>query len=209
MKALRKAPSLLASLVTVMVAGAFALGVCPTWAWAEDTPFSQNLATTDGGNRVNPSQMPDSSFLYDTSIMELSQADSYLNNQRVQVVGEAVGERINAEFDPDNCWISLKSTDGSDSVIAVYTSKSLTEAIDHYGSYNATGSTVQVSGTFYLVCPQHEGVSDLHADALNVIALGADRVHGFHFEAFLPGIALLIVGLVLFWMFRRMREGQR
>ena len=52
----------------------------------------------DPKNRVNPQQMPDSSFLYDTSIAELANADPYMNNQTVQVVGEAIGDILAAEI---------------------------------------------------------------------------------------------------------------
>ena len=69
-------------------------------------------------NLVNPQQKPDSSFIYDTSISALQEADSYLNNQTVQVTGEVIGDRIRAEFDPGYSWIVLQ---GSDSCL-LYTS---------------------------------------------------------------------------------------
>ena len=31
--------------------------------------------------------------------------------------------------------------------------------IDTFGAYGKTGTTLQVRGTFHLVCPEHEGLS--------------------------------------------------
>ncbi len=71
-------------------------------------------------NLMNPQQKPDSSFIYDTSIGALQEADSYLNNQIVQVTGEVVGDRINAEFNPGFCWIVLQGNDKGRSEVPVF-----------------------------------------------------------------------------------------
>ena len=50
-----------------------------------------------GENKVNARQTADNSFLYDTSIYELSQADATYQGNTVQVVGEVVGDAIRSE----------------------------------------------------------------------------------------------------------------
>lgn len=160
-------------------------------------------------NLLNPQQKPDSSFIYDTSIDTLQKADPYLDGQTVQVTGEVVGDRIRAEFDPGFCWIVLQSNDGSYTEVPVFLSTVLTEPIDTYGAYGRKGTTLQIRGTFHLACPDHEGLTDLHADTASVVAKGHSNEREFDIGAFLPGIVLVMVGLIMLLVFRHMREGQR
>ena len=162
-----------------------------------------------GPNEVNPQQMPDSSFIYDTSIADLSSADSYLNNQTVQVVGEVVGDRINAEFDLANCWIALQAVDGSNADVPVFMARESSKAIDRYGAYGVRGTTLQVRGTFHLTCPEHDGLTDLHADHVSVVKKGEDLREPLDPHRFVPGAAMVLLGAVLIIVFYRLRESQR
>lgn len=159
-------------------------------------------------NRVNPQQKPDSSFIYDTSISALQEADSYLNDQTVQVTGEVVGDRIKAEFDPGYCWIVLQAND-SYAEVPVFLSLGDTEPIDTYGAYGRKGTTLQIRGTFHLSCPEHQGLTDLHADTVTVVEKGSVTQQVLDLRAFLPGGVLVAVGLVMLLVFRHMREGRR
>ncbi len=160
-------------------------------------------------NLMNPQQKPDSSFIYDTSISTLQEADPYLNDQTVQVTGEVVGDRIKAEFDPGFCWIVLQGDDKLHTEVPVFLDVALTEAVDTYGAYGRKGTTLQVRGTFHLACPDHEGLTDLHADTVSVVSKGYVGEQELNPAAFLPGVVLVAVGLVLLLVFRHMREGQR
>lgn len=162
----------------------------------------------DGDNAVNTQQLPDSSFIYDTSIKTLSTADSYYDNQTVQVVGEVVGDSIKAGLSGRHRWITLAS-DEDYSTIAVYMSNESAAKIDTFGAYGSTGTTLQVRGTFHLVCADHEGVTDLHAEVVTVIEPGEQHTDAFDPEAFIPGIIAVIVGLALLGVFYWMRERQR
>lgn len=162
----------------------------------------------DGDNAVNTQQLPDSSFIYDTSIKTLSTADSYYDNQTVQVVGEVVGDSIKAGLSGRHRWITLAS-DEDYSTIAVYMSNESAAKIDTFGAYGSTGTTLQVRGTFHLVCADHEGVTDLHAEVVTVIAPGDQHADAFNPEAFIPGIVAVVIGLVLLGVFYWMRERQR
>ena len=160
-------------------------------------------------NLLNPQQKPDSSFLYDTSIAALAAADSYLNGQTVQVTGEVVGDRIFAEFDPGFSWIVLQALDKEHSEVPVFLSDEYIDLIDTYGAYGRKGTTLQVRGTFHLACPDHEGLTDLHADAVSLVEKGSVTEQVFNIESFIPGFVLVGVGFVLLIVFHRMREGQR
>lgn len=160
-------------------------------------------------NLVNPQQKPDSSFIYDTSINDLQTADSYLNDQTVQVTGEVVGDRLWAEFDPGFCWVVLQSNDGTYAEVPLFMTEESTALIDTYGAYGRKGTTLQVRGTFHLACPEHEGLTDLHTDNVSVVAKGMVSNQVLNPAAFAPGAVLVGLGAVLMLVFHRMREGQR
>lgn len=179
------------------------VAACTGPAWAAEGDEASDP------NTVNPQQMPDSSFIYDTSIADLYSADSYLNNQTVQVVGEVVGDRINAEFDSANCWIALQAVDGSNADIPVFMTKEASRAIDRYGAYGVRGTTLQVRGIFHLTCPEHDGLTDLHADHVSVVKKGEDLREAPDPSRFVPGALAIALGLVLIVVFYRLRESQR
>ena len=173
---------------------------------ATDPVFGSQLNTD---NLINAQQKPDSSFIYDTSISALQEADAYLNDQTVQVTGEVVGDRLNAEFDPGYCWIVLQSNEDNYAEIPVFMTLEFSEPIDTYGSYGRKGTTLQIRGIFHLACPEHEGLTDLHADTVNVVEKGSITKQRFSLRAFAPGMGLVLLGLLMLLVFRHMREGQR
>lgn len=178
---------------------------------AEDLPASSPQGSTAADdaqqeNRLNPSQLPDSSFIYDATISSLEKADSYLDGQTVQVVGEAVGDRVISESTPNYCWITLEAVDGTYAEVAVYMTGRASDDIDTYGAYSRTGTTLQVRGTFNLACKDHEGVSDLHASDVTVVSKGHANATPFNMAQVVPGLILVAVGAGLLFAFRRLRE---
>lgn len=197
----RRAP-LRRVLAALFLAGALvlALGAHPGEAFAED----------EGDNEVNTQQLPDSSFIFDTSIKDLSSADSYYDKQTVQVVGEAVGDSIAVEGDPNHRWITLMSRDvDSNASISVFMTNEQAERIDAFGKYGTTGTMLQVRGTFYLVCPEHSGLTDLHAEHVSVVEKSKYHEESFDPDAFVPGAIVVVVGLVLTGVFYWLRERRR
>ena len=172
-------------------------------AFADETQIDP-----DDGNVVDTQQPPDSSFIYDTSIPDLSTADTYYDNQTVQVVGEAIGDEIRSGLSNRHKWITL-SSEGDSATLSVYMTAEQASKIDAYGEYGTRGTTVQVRGTFHLVCPDHEGISDLHAEVVTVVSRGERREDVFEFNDFVPGIVTVVVGLVMLGVFYWLRERQR
>lgn len=169
--------------------------------------FADNSAAE---NVVNPQQLPDSSFIFDTNIADLSSADSYFDKQTVQVVGEAVGDSIAVEGDPDHKWITLMSQDAdSNASISVYMTNEQAERIDAFGRYGSTGTMLQVRGTFYLVCPEHNGLTDLHASHVSVVEKGKHHPDTLDIDEFMPGALLVAFGLLVNGMFYWLRERRR
>lgn len=182
---------------------AFALALpafaCPQAAFADEP--------AEGDNAVNVAQLPDSSFIYDTSITDLSTADTYYDKQTVQVTGEVVGDRITAG-DGRHCWLQLASPSDS-STVSVYLTNESADKVDTYGAYGRKGTTLQVRGTFNLACPDHDGVSDLHAQVVTVTEKGKATPDEFDINAFIPGMVAVMIGLAMMVVFYLLRERQR
>ena len=182
---------------------AFALALpafaCPQAAFADEP--------AEGDNAVNVTQLPDSSFIYDTSITDLSTADTYYDKQTVQVTGEVVGDRITAG-DGRHCWLQLASPSDS-STVSVYLTNESADKVDTYGAYGRKGTTLQVRGTFNLACPDHDGASDLHAQVVTVTEKGKATPDEFDINAFTPGMVTVMSGLALMVVFYLLRERQR
>lgn len=162
----------------------------------------------DGDNAVNPQQLPDSSFIYDTSIVDLGSADAYFDDQTVQVTGEVVGDSLRAGLDGRHRWITL-AAEGGAATISVYMTNESAAKIDTFGSYDTVGTTLQVQGTFHLVCTEHEGISDLHAAIVTVVEPGRHIEDEFDPLAFVPGLVTVAVGLAMIGVFYWLRERQR
>lgn len=182
---------------------AFALALpafaCPQAAFADEP--------AEGDNAVNVAQLPDSSFIYDTSITDLSTADTYYDKQTVQVTGEVVGDRITAG-DGRHCWLQLASPSDS-STVSVYLTNESADKVDTYGTYGRKGTTLQVHGTFNLACPDHDGASDLHAQVVTVTEKGKATPDEFDINAFIPGMVTVMIGLAMMVVFYLLRERQR
>ena len=172
---------------------------------------SQEAALLESeANRVNTQQLPDSSFIYDISIVDLAAADSYYDNQIVQVLGEVVGDRIFETADLTHCWITLDApTTELDEVIAVYMTAESAQMIDTYGKYKTRGTMLQVRGVYHLACSEHQGISDIHADYVSVVQPGVTMDDTLEFASFLPGIIVLACAGALVLVYRRLREKER
>ena len=100
--------------------------------------------------------------------------------------------------------ISIK--DGQDETISVLMTPEQAKLIDTFGHYGTTGTILQVKGTFYLVCSEHSGESDLHASEVKVIEPGATHPDQFNLNDFIPGILLVSIGVVLTIAFWHLQE---
>lgn len=182
-------------LVAVLIASAL---FCATPAWAEDEESS--------GNQVYVGQLSDSSFLYETSIADLAQASAYYEGLNVLVSGEVVGDRVNDETNGNHCWITLQDDAESPSTIAVVMDKAQTDAIDTYGRYGQTGTTLQVFGTFHLSCRDHQGMSDIHAESASALEQGEADAPAVDRRVLIAGVGTVVLGLALLALYQVRRE---
>lgn len=189
---------------------AFTLALLLTFALFTPLAWAEGESEDGGGNLVDTGQLPDSSFIYSTSIYDLQVSDIYYEGQTVQITGEVVGDRINDETEPGHCWITVNALpDEQAASIQVYVTEDQASQIDTFGRYQVTGSTVSVMGSFHLACGQHDGLTDLHATSLTVSRPGQSEVAEFSPRDFIPAATLATLGLALFIIYRRRREDLR
>ncbi len=178
-----------------------ALVAVPAFAWADDEGQAKS-------NRVYVNQLPDSSFLYQTSIADLAKADSYYEGQTVLVQGEVVGDRINDEMQSGNCWITLQDSEAANpSVVSVFMTIEQSSVIDSYGHFGMKGTELQVRGTFHLECSEHQGMSDIHVEELSALASGESERPQVSISILVAGIVAVVAGLALLYVYYKKREG--
>ena len=162
-------------------------------------------------NKVNPSQDADSSFLYDTSIADLTGSSAaILDEQTVQVQGEVVGDARTVDFDDEHFWITLQAEEKNKfSTITIFCTKNTTDLIDTFGSYGRRGTTLQIRGTFNLTCEQHDGLCDIHAESSTVRALGNTVSPPLQLESLAFGFTMLIFGGIMIGLYVYIAKAKR
>lgn len=209
------------NIFAVMLAFALAFAL-PASAFAEDedpsssdsaasaTPKPATSVDTNAENIVDPTQRADNSFIYDTTIEDILAETSLHDGRIVQFVGEAIGDRVLDDASGKYCWVTVESmADGSDANISVYMTVEQAEQIDHFGRYGVTGTTLQIRGTFNQACSNHEGLVDVHATNVGVMARGVEHPDTLNLSNFGFGIFLIIVGAALMAAFYFVRERMR
>ncbi len=209
------------NIFAVMLAFALAFAL-PASAFAEDedpsssdsaasaTPEPATSVDANAENIVDPTQRADNSFIYDTTIEDILAETSLHDGRIVQFVGEAIGDRVLDDASGKYCWVTVESmADGSDANISVYMTVEQAEQIDHFGRYGVTGTTLQIRGTFNQACSNHEGLVDVHATNVGVMARGVEHPDTLNLSNFGFGIFLIIIGAALMAAFYFVRERMR
>ena len=185
---------------TALLLAALVAAMLPTFARAFAVEGDQNL--------VDPTQRADNSFIYDTTIESLFDQSSLYDNRTVQIVGEAIGDRIDAGRGMS--WITLTVIDSEDkSSISVLMSNEQATQVDHFGKYGVVGTILQVRGTYHQACDEHDGLPDVHATDASVMSKGVEHFDEFNFGGFAPGIFAVLVGIALMSAFYYARERTR
>lgn len=81
--------------------------------------------------------------------------------------------------------------------------------IDHYGNYHTEGTELQVRGIFYLSCPEHQGLSDIHAQEVTVVSNATERDHEGHPGVLWAGVLSIFLGLLFLFVYRYLRERRK
>lgn len=182
---------------TLIVTGAIVLGLgC----------FGMGVPTaiaTSGGAQV-PAQDVESlsnpSPYASADIRALLSAGQRQDGNDVVFTGEATGSPIIA--DEGHVWVNMKN---SGAMIGVYMSNDLAEQITHYARYEHTGDTITVRGVYHLACVDHNGELEVHADQIEINAVGTSWVNPVYPIVYIVGIVLIVIGLTLTLVRQSMR----
>lgn len=153
-------------------------------------------------NTVNPSISNDSSFIYDTTISELTSATANMDGETVQIKGEAIGEIRACDFDDKHYWVTLQEeVEGNYSTAMIYVSDITKNLIDSYGKYAQKGTIVQIRGEFHVSCNEHDGLSDIHAVATEKLQSGQKMVAKITPSDYMWGLFFLVTGGILWILY--------
>ena len=125
-------------------------------------------------------------------ICSLLSAGERQDGSDVVFTGEAVGSPIIA--DADHVWVNVKS---AGSMIGVYMSRDLADQITHYARYEHTGDTITVKGVYNYACAEHNGELDVHAEQIEINAVGESWANSVNPAAYVIGIILIVIGITL------------
>ncbi len=184
-------------------------------AGGEEEDLDPDLNDLGDSNTIDLQQLPDTSFLYDTTIYDLvNMGASGARSQTVSVKGEVVGEPLRAGN--GRYWITLDHVDDDENdvtrkeaSISVLVDEDVLQLIDTYGGYRKNGTVLRVYGTFYYACTSHEGIQDIHADSVEVTQRGSSTADVLDWNAFIPGLVMCGIALVLTIIYRVLSERQR
>lgn len=124
-------------------------------------------------DKLGNSLTDEENVVIETRVGVLVSANRALNNSEVSFVGEAVGDLVNAG--EGYKWANISGT--SNAVISVYMPDDLAKLIQNIGDYHETGTSLKITGTYHIACPEHEGELDVHANAAEVTDNGGPVTH--------------------------------
>jgi hypothetical protein len=139
-----------------------------------------------------------------TTIVGLTNAGQQLDGQEVTFQGEAVGDILVAE--KGYRWLMLQ--DGGAS-ISVLVDEDDAAKVTRLGRYGQVGTRLEVTGEFQVDCPEHDGLTDVHAARVTVIDEGSIVTSHFDVRKLEIGALLVVVGLCLLVLHWRLRERTR
>ena len=139
-----------------------------------------------------------------TTIASLSSAGTLLDGQRVDFVGEAVGDIIDGGR--DHKWLTLYEAGAS---ISVFVSDAASRQVTNLGRYGVRGTTLEIRGVYHLACEEHQGLSDVHAITVKVLDEGGSTPSAINVRQLQVGLLLAGIGLLLLLLHWRLRERKR
>lgn len=138
----------------------------------------------------------DSAQPIEMTTADIAAAHISLDGSEVVFQGEAIGEALRAGR--GESWVNV--LDGGIAIGVVVTDEQL-ERIDTFGDYRHFGTELTVFGTLNLVCNEHGGDLDVHADRLVIVEEGSQRNEPFSRGLFAVGSALLLAGVALAYLY--------
>lgn len=145
---------------------------------------------------------PDERVIIDTDTSVLTSVNRALNGLAVRFSGEAVGDILAA--DAGHKWVNVLGASGTS--IGVYITDEQAAQIANLGSYYATGTTIQVEGTYTMACADHQGELDVHATSIKVLDAGGKVTHAPDSQLLVSALGLCLAGFALLASFIALRR---
>ncbi len=156
----------------------------------------------DSLNNLENSLNEEESVVIDTRVAVLISVNRALDGSEVRFTGEVVGDVVNA--DPGYKWVNIMGT--ANNVIGVRMSDEQAVLIQNRGSYHATGTTLQITGTYHIACPEHQGELDVHASNVVLKDNGGPVTHLVSVQKLLIAVTLCVLAALLILIFLLLRR---
>ncbi len=106
-----------------------------------------------------------------TSSIDLIEHSEKYDEQNITFEGEVVGDiMIRGDF----TWINISDID---SAIGIWAPRELSDKITYKGGYKYNGDRVRIEGVFHRACSEHGGDLDIHAESIEILEVGSERIH--------------------------------
>ncbi len=132
---------------------------------------------------------------------EVVDIDRARDGRVVTVEGEAIGEHLRAVG--GGRWVNVL---GDGVGLGVWVTDEMAAEIEYFGDYRHNGDVVRFTGPVNISCEEHGGEFDVHAQSMEIIAVGGPREHEVDLRKGLVGIAGIAVAAVLWVLYGRRRD---
>ena len=122
------------------------------------------LVNLSGIVSVNASSLDEKPLL---TVSELLNHHHYWDQRTITFSGEVIGQPI---FSQNQVCIHLLDHQGN--AIGVWINSDFLSQIKHFGKYRVKGDQIEVRGTFQVVCSNHPGDTDIHAEQFYILQEG-------------------------------------
>jgi uncharacterized protein YpmB len=140
-----------------------------------------------------------------TTINSISTSNSSYDKKTVIFSGEIIGDSIYA--DGEHKWLAINdATDIGTQSISLYVTNEQAAQIRVFGGHGKLGDTVTVRGIFNMDCSEHEGEMDVHVEAIKTVSYGKTLPLEISFVRLGLGAVLVVGGLIIYFIYRRLRE---
>lgn len=121
------------------------------------------------------------------------------NDKAVTFGGEVIGVVVKS----DNAWVNVLDNGVA---IGIWCRAEDARKVSVIGDYRHVGDTVEVVGTFHMVCPEHGGDLDIHADNFTVLAAGRELDRSPSLLLVALSVAFVAAAIFVAFSLRRIRK---
>ncbi len=130
---------------------------------------------------------------------ELTENSTTFDGKRITYQGEVIGVMGRGNF----AWVNV--LDGG-FAIGVWCHAGDAKKVSVTGDYRHVGDIVEITGTFHMVCIEHGGDMDIHADNFTVLTAGRELDRSPDLTLATISIVLVAISIVFTFLLRYVRK---